>query len=205
MKKRFLISILLGAMLLCGFALGATSSRDFESISALLAYPITVKYNDAVQTLCNADGEEVFPISYNGTTYLPVRAISNMLGLDVDWDDATKTVLLSDPKTKETSSTVFYKEFPDVPDFGAFAGIKTLDIQRLTSSHAYTYYYSREGVSFEAISGYFELLVKHGFTALGQSISDSSVFLLYSDTVNIAFDIGDSYNDPLSIMIWYDD
>jgi len=36
----------------------------------------------------------VYPILYNGTTYLPVRAISGLVDLPVDWDGDTRTVIL---------------------------------------------------------------------------------------------------------------
>ena len=42
----------------------------------------------------DGSGNPVYPIIYNGTTYLPVRAISNMLDIPVDWDASTKTVIL---------------------------------------------------------------------------------------------------------------
>ncbi len=41
------------------------------------------------------DGTPVLPISYNGTTYLPVRAMGYLLGLGIGWDHATQTVLIT--------------------------------------------------------------------------------------------------------------
>ncbi|MBQ9997667.1 MAG: hypothetical protein IJP19_01465, partial [Clostridia bacterium] len=35
----------------------------------------------------------------NGTTYLPVRAVASALGMDVDWDGNTSTVILSNALT----------------------------------------------------------------------------------------------------------
>ncbi|SMC47338.1 copper amine oxidase N-terminal domain-containing protein [Papillibacter cinnamivorans] len=46
------------------------------------------------------DGTPVLPISYSGTTYLPVRAVGYLLGLGIDWDGATKTVLITSTTTK---------------------------------------------------------------------------------------------------------
>ena len=42
----------------------------------------------------DADGNIVEPFIYEGTTYLPVRAISQALGKEVDWDDKNKTVYI---------------------------------------------------------------------------------------------------------------
>lgn len=56
----------------------------------------------------DANGATVEPFIVDGTTYLPVRALSNALGLDVDWDQATQTVKLSQKKiTPEMAVTVY--------------------------------------------------------------------------------------------------
>jgi hypothetical protein len=46
------------------------------------------------------DGTPVLPISFNGTTYLPVRAIGYLLGLGIEYDGPTKTVLIASNTTK---------------------------------------------------------------------------------------------------------
>lgn len=46
----------------------------------------------------DAAGNYVEPFAISGTTYLPVRAVANALGLDVGWDGATKTVTLDTPE-----------------------------------------------------------------------------------------------------------
>ncbi len=48
----------------------------------------------------DANGKYVEPFIIEGTTYLPVRAVSNALGLGVDWDANTNTVKLSTNKTQ---------------------------------------------------------------------------------------------------------
>ena len=45
----------------------------------------------------NAAGEEVDVFVYDGTTYLPLRALAEALGYDVAWDGDTRTVSLSSP------------------------------------------------------------------------------------------------------------
>ena len=42
----------------------------------------------------DARGNRVTPFIYNGTTYLPVRAIGEAFGVLVHWDDATNSVFL---------------------------------------------------------------------------------------------------------------
>lgn len=42
----------------------------------------------------DANGNVVEPFTMNGTTYLPVRAISNAFGKDVEWDGETQSVYI---------------------------------------------------------------------------------------------------------------
>ncbi len=42
----------------------------------------------------DANGQTVQPFIYNGTTYLPVRAVGNAIGKDVAWDGVEKVVYL---------------------------------------------------------------------------------------------------------------
>lgn len=57
---------------------------------------IQIKLNGQVVTPTDANGNPVEPFASRGTTYLPVRAVGNALGLTVDWDGDTNTVLLND-------------------------------------------------------------------------------------------------------------
>ena len=92
--KKF-ISLVLALVMICGLTVSA-SAATAQSITARLSPDVTVQYNGETQNMADANGNSVYPVSYEGTTYLPIRAVSNMLGIAVDWDQATKTVLLSD-------------------------------------------------------------------------------------------------------------
>lgn len=52
------------------------------------------------------DGKELKtdkePFIYEGTTYLPVRAVGEAVGKNVTWDDASKAVMLGETEQKET-------------------------------------------------------------------------------------------------------
>jgi len=45
---------------------------------------------------------------YNGTTYLPIRAVSNMLNIPIEWEAATKTVILG-TEEKQPKSVLSFK------------------------------------------------------------------------------------------------
>ncbi len=68
----------------------------------------------------DADGNIVQPFIYNGTTYLPIRAIGEALDLEVKWDGNTKTVSLEVPKDsvvhKNVEPVALYDLIPDERD-----------------------------------------------------------------------------------------
>jgi len=94
MKK--LRVILLACVIFVSFCAGAVAVGNLEEIKAFLNYGITVKLDGEEQIMYDGVGNRVYPITYNGTTYVPIRAVSNMLDIDVNWDGATNTVLLGE-------------------------------------------------------------------------------------------------------------
>ncbi len=90
MKKR-IITLVLALVLL--FSLAVTVSAVASSVQATLYYrDIKIKLNGALITPKDATGNVVDPFIINGTTYLPVRAVSEALGLEVTWNETTSTV-----------------------------------------------------------------------------------------------------------------
>ena len=59
----------------------------------------------------DVSGNTVEPFLLNGTTYLPVRAVSGALGLYVDWDNDSNTVILNSSSDKPTISNKDYADF----------------------------------------------------------------------------------------------
>jgi hypothetical protein len=93
MKKKASVFFICLALVF-GMTTGALAAGNLEAISAYLNRDIKIVYNGQAQFMTDTAGKVVYPISYNGTTYLPVRAVSGMLGVDVSWDGATSTVFL---------------------------------------------------------------------------------------------------------------
>lgn len=91
MKKR-IIAIVTCCLMTVSFTVGAYAASNLQSIQAYLNKGVTVKYNGVEQSMTDANGNRVYPITYNGTTYLPARSVSKMLGVDVTWDGTNNTV-----------------------------------------------------------------------------------------------------------------
>ena len=116
MKQKKII-LALALTLLCGITIGANASNGLQTISAYLNSNVTVKLDGEAQTFLNEQGNRVYPITYDGSTYLPVRAVAGLVGLEVNWDQATQTVLLGKAKGVDLIDTYkcyFLQEFQQV-------------------------------------------------------------------------------------------
>ena len=94
MKK--LISVILAVFLLFATCVPALATDDVNSTAEVIMQGnLTVTYNNQVQIFCDANGTRVLPLNYQGTTYLPVRAVCALVGFGVDYDQESYTVILS--------------------------------------------------------------------------------------------------------------
>ena len=90
MKKIILMFILI-------FSLSSTVFASVGSKEVTLNYMgITIDIDNIEVVPRDVNGNIVNPFIINGTTYLPVRAIAEALGKNVNWDAETKTVLIED-------------------------------------------------------------------------------------------------------------
>ena len=88
--KGFIIGLIVSAFAVSGMAYARTGAEMIEA-----AYNNVKIYIDGVLLdPKDADGNTVEPFVSNGTTYLPVRAIANAFGKDVNWDAETSSVML---------------------------------------------------------------------------------------------------------------
>ena len=104
--KRF-TALVLALVMVFSLTTGA-SAAGAENVKVQLSPNITVTYNGEPQTMADVNGNPVYPILNGGTTYLPIRAVGNMLGLDVDWDGATQTVILGEAHTDSNNNDPIY-------------------------------------------------------------------------------------------------
>ena len=103
MKKKLLMITCVVAVLSSLLTVVATGA--ITKITAHLNSGITINYNGETQTLKDATGTVLAPISYNGSTYVPVRAVSEIFGENVDWDDATQTIYLGSREKQPVNLT----------------------------------------------------------------------------------------------------
>ncbi len=105
MKKRM---ALLGTAALCAvsIAVGVVAADVVRKIEAELRPDFTIVIDGQEVTFKNAQGEVVSPVLYNGTTYLPIRAIGELMGKTVYWYEDEKRIELREEKTTVTDADV---------------------------------------------------------------------------------------------------
>jgi len=93
LNKAFTISAAV-LLLTGGYALGTYAANTSEPITAYMSYDINVNYDGENVVMKNVNRERVFPVVYQGTTYIPIRAMGNLFHVPVDWDGTSRSVLL---------------------------------------------------------------------------------------------------------------
>lgn len=83
--KGFLVGV-------CSAALLAGAVTAFATTIDVTMAGVKVYWDGVEKTLLDADHNKVEPIIYEGTTYVPLRAMSNLMGKTVDWDQSTLSV-----------------------------------------------------------------------------------------------------------------
>ena len=88
-------------------AIAQTINRD---VTATIRYDMSVKLNGELLTLRDVDGDIIQPISIDDTTYLPLRAIAEVLDLDVEWNPDTQTAMLCSQYHLQAQEISTYQE-----------------------------------------------------------------------------------------------
>jgi hypothetical protein len=89
------LKVIFGA--LAGFMIGGfTVVGANQAIQAIQNTEIKVSLNGQVQEFKDeTTGEKQYPITYHDRTYLPLRNVAQLSGLNVDYDNKTNTALLT--------------------------------------------------------------------------------------------------------------
>lgn len=109
------------------FTAGVYAAPVIEKVQAERDAGVTVKLDGVTQTLKDGKGNTVVPLKYQGTVYLPVRAVSGLAGFDVKWDGTSKTVLLTSKAAVKPDTGKPDVTKPDQPPVSTDQTIAALD------------------------------------------------------------------------------
>lgn len=132
--------------ILKGYLLGFISATLLVSCITAFAANTTILYDviaNGVKIVVDgqklnptdANGNTVEPFIYNGTTYLPVRAVANAFGKAVYWDGPNYTVYLgTSPDGPLPYPTTTIEDVDDIGD-----GIREISTRDLTDNYGNSY------------------------------------------------------------------
>lgn len=100
MKKKRLFAMVL--VLVLAFTTGAVAKEVFEIVKAQIRTDFVIEIDGVERKFENVSGERVYPLLYDGTTYLPIRAIGEIMGKEVYWYEADKRIEFKDKKKGPT-------------------------------------------------------------------------------------------------------
>lgn len=107
LKKSAATMMVLG-MTLTG-ATGVFAGTQLEKISAYLNHGISFNVDGAAYSPTDGNGNKLAPITYNNSTYLPVRAIADALHVPVSYDGKKGQVIIGEATSNpSTLSNVTY-------------------------------------------------------------------------------------------------
>lgn len=113
MKKRTVL-LITAAVCALSFSCGVLANGVIQDIKAQLRGDFTVKVDGDVKTFKDVNGKVVYPVLYEGTTYLPLRAIGELMGKTVYWYEKDKVIeLKEETKPTVTDADVIINEETD--------------------------------------------------------------------------------------------
>ena len=95
MKKRIPAIILMFALFLTTSYAANTYRKTITVTSG-----VNVEFNNEAIDMTDDNGKAVEAFIYNGTTYVPIRAVSNAFGADIGYDRNTQTISVYDDFTE---------------------------------------------------------------------------------------------------------
>lgn len=90
-SKKWLIAAGVFGMVLTGSA-GVYAGTQLETIKAYLNHGLAIEVNGQKYTPTGDQGKKLAPITYQGSTYLPVRSIADALKTEVKYDSQNNKV-----------------------------------------------------------------------------------------------------------------
>ncbi|HIW33055.1 MAG TPA: copper amine oxidase N-terminal domain-containing protein, partial [Candidatus Paenibacillus intestinavium] len=122
MKKKTLAAIL-GVTILASMGTGAYAANKLQEIKAHLNPDVKVKVDGAPVQLKDVKGNAITPILYKNANYVPARAVADALGVAVDYDQATGTIIFGE-KIEGTALSVGFNDMYHTkdPDLTTYKG-----------------------------------------------------------------------------------
>lgn len=103
-SKKWLITASVFGMVLTGSA-GVYAGTQLETIKAYLNHGLAIEVNGQKFTPTGDQGKKLAPITYQGSTYLPVRSIADALKTEVKYDSQNNKVSIGSSSSSGGSTS----------------------------------------------------------------------------------------------------
>ncbi|WP_339303752.1 stalk domain-containing protein [Paenibacillus sp. FSL R5-0519] len=103
-SKKWLITASVFGMVLTGSA-GVYAGTQLETIKAYLNHGLAIEVNGQKFTPTGDQGKKLAPITYQGSTYLPVRSIADALNTEVKYDSQNNKVSIGSSSSSGGSAS----------------------------------------------------------------------------------------------------
>lgn len=197
--KKTIVAVAVLGMTLTGAA-GVYAGANLEKISAYLNHSIGIKVDGVVYNT----GKKLTPITYQNTTYLPVRAMADVLDVPVQYDAKNNQVLIgSNPGNGQTTelTNVKYSDAERKEIKSAFAQFDGFQTPYAPTQMVKGDVYQKTGASEDGVNMLFKHMTvyisprdySHGYDSKSVTLSNGVKAKWYTpdDTDMLGFQIDD--------------
>lgn len=193
MKKK-LTAVALGAVLTLTASAGVYAGANLQEIRASLNNGLGIVVNGSAYTPKDGNGKTLAPITYKGTTYLPVRSIGEALNTSVTYDAKNSRVVIggatsgstgsntTTPTTPSTGSSSVQRPTTIPSDFPLPSDAKVYDLVEGvaggTGTPSATFKYTTKQDLLSLGNQYKEYFAKKGATSKSEEVSASAISIV---------------------------
>jgi nicotinamidase-related amidase len=182
MKRKVGLLFTLIIVIVSSVTLGAIAASNLEQISAFLNKDLKINLKGKDFQAKDSDGKILQPITYNNSTYLPVRAIGEAFGVKVNYNDDSSTVLLGDNEMPAVKDPTIIDEWrtvvaPPAPELKQVkldpktTALLVLDIQKASCTQEVR---PRCVASIQKVKDLLDLARKYGMTVVHSITSNAT-------------------------------
>lgn len=102
MKKRLIMICM--AFMIAALSAPALAADSVRTVDAQLRADFSIVVDGEEVYFKTSNGAAIYPILYNGTTYLPLRAIGELMGKNVNWDEQNKVISIGGVRESASSN-----------------------------------------------------------------------------------------------------
>lgn len=221
MKKQlpgFIVGFLCAVMLL---GIVVSSGALITGSANIQVFPINIMVNGEVFQPKDANGQPVDVFAYNGTTYVPLRAIAETFGLEVGYDKDKNLGTVIDPANPPKTAPNDTKQETSYSDWSVEEEAAYQEFVSMWAPSTNEYSQGRRVIKFNAanknlfdtfknmdVEQSYKFILRRTTECAASYPDETYINILWQEAPNTGLSIGSSYQDgKISILmdnIWRD-